>query len=39
MEVMSLNPTTGKVFLRVFGGTALLLAILFAIGELGSLGQ
>jgi hypothetical protein len=36
---MSVNLTRGKLFLKLFGGTAILLAILFAIGEIGSLGH
>jgi hypothetical protein len=36
MKVMTVNPSSGKALLKVFGGTALLLAILVAIGEIGS---
>lgn len=36
MKVMTVKPTRGKMLLKVFGGTALLLAILFAIGEIGA---
>jgi hypothetical protein len=36
MNVLTVNPSRGKLLLKVFGGSALLLAILLAIGEIGS---
>lgn len=36
---MSVNPSRSRLLLKLFGGTALLIAILFAIGELGSFGH
>lgn len=36
MKVMAVKPQRGKLFLKMFGGSALLLAILLAIGEIGA---
>ena len=36
MEALTVKPSRGKLLLKVFGGSALLLAILFALGEIGA---
>ena len=36
MKAVTVKPSRGKLLLKVFGGSAVLLAILFAIGEIGS---
>jgi hypothetical protein len=36
MKSMTMNQPRGKLLLKVFGGSALLLAILLAIGEIGA---
>jgi hypothetical protein len=36
MTLLAVKPTSGKMLLKLFGGTAILIAILFAIGEIGS---
>jgi hypothetical protein len=37
--MVTMNPHSGRLLLKVFGGTALILAILLAIGEIGILGN